>query len=222
MVEFIGPAGVDKTFLSQRVLEALWAKGIAARSFADFEISVAAPRTIASVVKAACLTVMTKPRSLSLFVRSFRGIFRYSSRRDICDRVAGIHITCEGLFHRNITLHRNSRWVSLIQLADRLFRWVRPPDVVVVVEGDAETVFDRRSARNRAHDVFSPESVRDDLAMLQLSLEAMDHIQRKVYPRLCTIRLWSDEGGVGKNLSRIVSIFEQFALNPTSVAVAST
>lgn len=196
LVEFIGPAGVGKTFLSGRVLDGLRTRGIDAHNFDLIVIKKTSLRNLLLAVKATYLGLMTRPKSFFLCRHASKVIARYSIRRVLCEEVGGIHITSESLFHRMITLHRNSRSLGIVELADVLYRSNRSPDAVVVVEASPEKIFARRSERNRANDLFSPDSIRADIAIIRDCIEAMEHVQRTLDPQLRVIHVnaESDDG----------------------------
>jgi hypothetical protein len=196
IVEFIGPAGVGKSFLSGRVLQGLRARRIDAHNFDLIEIRKTSPRNLLLAARAIYLGLMTKPTSFFHFRRAFKVIARYSIRRILCEEIGGVYITSESLFHRMIRLHRNSRSLGMVQLADLLYRRSSPPDVVVVVEASAEKIFARRSKRNKATDQFSRESIQADIAILRDCIEAMVHVRRTSghFLRIIRVNAESDDG----------------------------
>lgn len=220
MVEFIGAAGVGKTFLSDRVLEALRSRGMAARNFKLIEIHKAAPRNLIYMARAAFLSAMTRPKKPSLFVHAMRVIGTYSIRRARAEQLGGINVTCEGLFHKIITLHRNSSTLGTRQLADLLFLRIEPPDIVVVVEASAETIFARRTHRNRENDRFSTESVNADIAMVNESIVTMLHVQRTLKPMLPVVRIAAEEEGGDNAVAEIVAAIERHANTSAAASIA--
>lgn len=208
LVEFIGAAGAGKSFLSDRALDALKAKGLAAVNFDLIRIDKAAPRNLFLAVRAVYLSIVTRPISLFRLKRAFAGISSYSIRRELCKQIGGIQITSEGLFHRIITLHRNSRGLEMNQLADMLFRKIQPPDVVVVVEVSARTALTRRIARNRPNDLFTRESVRADVEIISETIEVMEHIKRTLHPPMRVIRVNAEEEGGEIAIAKIVTALE--------------
>ena len=208
LVEFIGAAGSGKSFLSDRVLDALTARGIVAGNFDRIEIDKVALRNIFLAVRAVYLSAMTRQKTLSRFVRTFTIIASYNIRRELCEPVGGIQITSEGLFHRIITIHRNSKALGMAQLADMLYRKIQPPDLVVVVEASVRTAFARRTARNRANDLFTRESVQADVAIITKAIEVMAHIQQTLHPPMRIVRVNAEKEGGEVAIAEIVASLE--------------
>lgn len=220
LVEFIGAAGTGKSFLSERVLDGLRARGITARNFDLIEIDRTDRRNLALMSKAVYLGAMTLPKKLSFLPRAVGDIARYSIRREICEQVGGIHITSEGLFHRIIGFHRNSRARGMAQIAGMLFSRIQPPAVVVIVEASVEKVFARRTERNRANDIFSLESVAADIAIVKECVTTMEYVERTLGSPLRILRSDTNEEGGVAAVADIVAVLEGLARNPPAVRVA--
>lgn len=208
LIEFIGAAGSGKSFLTDRALDSLVARGLAARDFDLQAIKKTDPRTIYLTVRAMYLGVKTKPRSLSALAEAAAMIARYSIRREYSEKSRDISITSEGLFHRIITLQRKSRGLDMTQIAEILFQRVQPSDVVVVVEAKPEIVFTRRSHRNRVNDIFSRESVKADIAIVNESIDVITYIQRTLRPSMRILRVRADEEGGDAALAQILDVLE--------------
>lgn len=205
MVEFVGAAGAGKSFLSNRVLDALDSRGVAAADFDLVEIDKTAPGNAFLVVRAFWLSLMARQKTLSDFARTSTIIARYNIRRKLCEQAGGIHLTSEGLIHRILTIHRNSRSLTVGQLAELLYRRIQPPDVVVVVEVSAGTAFARRSARNRPNDLFTPDSVRADIEIIAESIEVMEHIKRTLQPSMRVVCVNTEQEGAEDATAEVVA-----------------
>ncbi len=208
LVEFIGAAGAGKSFLADRILRSLMEKGIAASNFDSIAFRKTSPRNLLMAARAAYLSLMARQKSLSCYARTFTIITRYSIRRVLCEQVSGIYITSEGLCHRIITMYRNSKVPDMYQLASMLYRRIDPPDVVVVVEVSPGTIFSRRSARNRADDIFTPESVNADAKIISESIEVMTQIKRTLHPPMRIMRVNAEEEGARGAIAEILAALE--------------
>ena len=96
----------------------------------------------------------------------------------------------------------------MAQLADMLYRRIQPPDVVVVVEVSARTAFVRRSARNRANDQFTRESVMADVPIITESMEVMAYIKRTRHPSMRVVRVNAEEDGGEAAIAEIIAAVE--------------
>ena len=208
-VELIGPAGVGKSFLCERLLGEARAAGIPLRDFNSLPVNKMAPRTVAMLLEAIVLAFRTQPKSVAWMIRASRVIARYSIRRDICSRLPGASITSEGIFHRIISLHRNSRTLGMIDVAELLLERIPPPDVVVIAEAAEETVFARRSYRNRINDYFCTASVKADIEITRRSVRVIEHVRASLYPQMLILRVSNDEEGGGGAVGQVLSAIER-------------
>lgn len=163
IVEFVGAAGVGKTYFADRLVSLMQRRGVDARSFFMIPISRFSAKNVRDLVRASYLSFKTRPVTGRQFFRNATVIGSYAIRRRIGASQQMVGITCEGLFHQIITMKRQSRGLGANDLADILFAAIEPPDVVVLLDGCAEAVFARRRSRNRSNDVFDLNSVKQDL-----------------------------------------------------------
>jgi adenylate kinase len=205
MVEFVGAAGVGKTYLSGRVLETLRERGFAARDFTLIDKRRAGAHSLVLLAKAVGLAVRMRLRTPSAFRRSVEVIWKYTLRREVGRQLDGIQVTSEGLFHKIISFYRKSDGLDMNELADILFREIEPPDAVIVLEADPDIVFARRSARNRPNDRFSRESVRDDIAAVRRTVGAMEHIRATRNPAMQVLRIPLEEDGGDNAVATIIA-----------------
>ena len=220
LVEFIGAAGAGKSFLTDRVIDRLLSNGWSARNFDFIEIDKASPRNLFLVLRAIYLCALTRPKALPLVRYSTEAIASYNIRREICDRADDISITSEGLFHHIITFQRNSKSLNMNQISSLLFRKIRPPELVVMVEVSAETVFTRRTRRNRENDHFSRESVMADVEVLRHSIDAMVHVQETLYPQMRVFRVNSEREGGDEAVASIVSAIESYVRDADAASLS--
>ena len=195
LIEFIGAAGVGKSYLSGKVLEQLSGSGVVVGDFDLLEIRKADPRNLLLAARAVLLAMAIRPKGRAEFMHAVRVISSYSIRRALCEKSEGVYLTSEGLFHRLISLHRRSKVSGMAQLARMLFRHIRPSDIVVVVEASPEKIYERRFARRRARDVFTRESVREDVTAVENTFEVMLDIQRTLSPGMRIVKVAAEEDG---------------------------
>jgi hypothetical protein len=211
LVEFIGAAGTGKTFLSDKLVDTLRDRKIAARHFNLIKIHKIAPRNLVLAIQAAYLAFLTRPKSIGHLVGAINVIARYSIRRVLCEHMTDICVTSEGLFHRIITLHRNSNARGIVEISDILFSKIRPPDVVIIIEADFEKVFARRKSRSRINDQFSIGSVKADIAAVREAEAAIVKIKDEKCLPARVLQLRTDEDGGEKIIEDIFDVLKEFA-----------
>jgi len=178
LVEFVGASGVGKSFLAARIYDELIQRNVSVAEFQSIRIMRNSVRNSLIVVQTALATLLLKPEKLSMYVGSVKRLARYNIRQRSCESGHDVYICDEGIFQMLRSLYRNSRSHSMTDIADRLFKLVSLPDIVVVVEAGTEKIFARRTDRNRQNDSFSRQSVNQDVLLLKDTIMAIKHIQR--------------------------------------------
>jgi hypothetical protein len=200
-VEFVGAAGVGKSFLAERVQEELRRRGKAVRSVDSIRWKKG-PKGAWVLAKSAFLAALTRPSTFSRYMESTKRLALYTTRRMSCDGVPGFHIASDGIFHKMRALNRRSERLGMIQIADLLFKYLSPPDVVVIVQATPATVFARRSARGRPRDTFTEDSVRADVLLTTDTVRTVEHVQRYA-PNLRVIGVDLEETGADAVAQRL-------------------
>lgn len=202
IVEFVGAAAVGKTFLAERLRDELCRKGMAVRCV-DSIRSTRGLKGLVVLAESAYLAALTRPASFSRYLESTKRIVRYMRRRKSCEGIAGFHLESEGIFQKVRALSRRSRSLGMIQIADLLFKYLAPPDVVVIVQASPATIFARRTARGRPNDEFTPDSVRDDALLTAETFQTVTHVQRQRTGRLHVIEVDLEETGADSVAGRL-------------------
>ena len=113
--------------------------------------------------------------------------------------VPGIHLIEEGYLHKFRSIRRGSK-IDGLQLSDVLNRSFSVPDMVVIVQSDAESVIERR--RLRDHVVLDFESVHFAATEgMARSVEDATTLQM-LHPQLKTITVYNDRGSDVNELVR--------------------
>ena len=133
LVEFVGAAGVGKSFLAAKIYDELDRRNVSVMNFQLIPIRTNSVRNLLIVMRAAVITFLLNPKTLTLCMRSLKRLARYEIRRHSCESDHDIYICDEGIFQMLRSLHRNSRSHGMPEIADQLFKFVDLPDIVVVV-----------------------------------------------------------------------------------------
>lgn len=191
LVEFVGAAGVGKSFLSAKVHAALKRRDAPVADFELVSINKRSIRTALTALRAASLAASIKPSSLQAHAFVTRGIAKVLLRWDVCRRRSGIYLCDEGLIHRLRGFSRASHRLSMIEIANRLVPHVVVGDVVVVIQASVDKILSRRTERRQPADEFSRESVAADVHLLRDSIATIVHLQKSVD---CGIRMILADG----------------------------
>jgi thymidylate kinase len=187
VIEFVGAAGVGKSFFSDRLAESLKAKG---RRVVALRV-VAAEMGLKNIVKAtataAYVVFLVRPILVMTYRRSMKKLAKYILLSRTCRDGAGMHLFDEGIFHRIRGLHRRCPNRSMEEVADIIFRFIDPPDVVVVLVAAPAAIYKMRLERNRRRDVFSLANVENDVQLTEASVKVIEHIQRTAAPAMKVI-----------------------------------
>jgi hypothetical protein len=190
LVEFVGASGVGKSYLLARVGEALRQRGAQVHELDAIRTRKFDPAKILPLLKAGYLVKLTRQQSLYHYPGMVKKLARDMIRRQaVISGPGGIYLCSEGPFQRARALYRGSAGLDMAGIAALLFRHIAPPDAVIAVEATAPTIYNRRVARGKRGDLFSLESVAADVALLEESIRAVEHVRRHVAPGLQLLRV---------------------------------
>jgi hypothetical protein len=213
VVEFIGASGVGKSYLLARLGEALRQRGAQVHTLDAIRTRKFRLANVLLVLKAAYLVKLTRQRSVRRYPEIVKRLAQDMIRRNaITSESRGIYLCSEGPFQRARALYRGSAGLDMTAIAELLYRHIAPPDAVIAVEATVPTIYSRRVARGRRKDSFSMESVAADVALLEKSLRAVEHVQRNVAPGMQLLREDLDKpDGIPMVASRLASALEGIA-----------
>lgn len=207
LIEFVGAAGVGKSTLARKLYHALHLKGMPVSDFEAIAIK-RHPFNVLHIARAIHLALLTRPRAASHLARAAKKIARYSTRQEIVRKAGGIYVCSDGMFHKLRLFYRRSRGLDMNQIAERVFTRISPPDIVVVVEACASTVYSRRLARNRHRDQYTRRSVQADVQLVDDSVKAIIHVQNSVDQKLRLIRVNAEHSDDSAIMERLVDTVE--------------
>jgi deoxyadenosine/deoxycytidine kinase len=209
LIEFVGAAGVGKSTLTKELHYALQTKGLIVNDFEALAIKWRASNFL-HIAQAFHLALQTQPRTLSAFSMATKKIASYQIRRRIADNAGGIHLCSDGMVHKLRKFHRLSKGIRMCEIAEKLFTHIPPPDIVVVVEACADTVYSRRLSRNRSGDRFNRASVQADVRLVEDSIKSIIHIQNTVAQTLQMIRVNTETSDDEVIKQRLIDTVEGF------------
>jgi len=176
-VEFVGAAGAGKSFIASELHDELDRRKIGAADLLDSAISKIDIRNYLIFANAFIVASRLAPRDLALHISTVKRLSKLNIRRAAADAASQVVICDEGIFQIIRALYRNSRAHSMVEVASRLRGYVDMPDIVIAVDASADTVFSRRTRRNRTGDRFDRQSVARDVAMIGDTVAAVRHVQ---------------------------------------------
>lgn len=180
LVEFVGAAGVGKSFLSARVHDVLMQRHLPVTDSRAISIKKSSMRTILTILHAAYIAASIRPKTLRAYIFAVKEIAKLQLRWDVSRQRRGICLCDEGLIHRLRAFSRNSNRLRMSEIADRLVRHVVVGHIVVVVEATVDKILSRRTERQRRGDKFNYESVAADVQLLQDSVSTIIHLQQSL------------------------------------------
>jgi chromosomal replication initiation ATPase DnaA len=184
LIEFVGAAGVGKTFLSHAVAAELAKRGIPAKLFRSIPVPSSRIRKAQAWLRAAWTVRLSRPSTLSAFRAQTMHIARHQLRWEDARAQRQVFLCDEGFFHRLRAFHRNSPGMNMTEIADRLARRIAVGDIVVVVQASVDTIRARRMARNKKGDKVDVDSVVADVRLMDESLATALHVKGSSRPEL--------------------------------------
>jgi hypothetical protein len=216
LVEFVGAAGVGKSFLLARLRESLMRRDVLVTDFKGIRIRRFSVASVSAVFSALWLALLTRPVSCLVYFRNVRTLSAYAIRRRTAISEGSVYLCSEGLFHRIRRFHRSSKGVSMTRIAATLFKFIPPPDVVLVVEASVATIHARRTNRARPGDAFTWKSIHADVQLLADSVRAIENVQESIAPHLVVIRVDVDTASIDETANRIANVLENILSRPHS------
>jgi thymidylate kinase len=176
-VEFVGAAGAGKSFIASALRNELVRREIGTADLLDVAISKVDFRNYLIFVDALLVTSRIFPRTLAPHINTIKRLAKLNIRRAAADAAKQVVVCDEGIFQIIRALYRNSRADSMIDVAAQLRHHVELPDIVIAVDASVDTVFSRRTERNRPGDRFDRESVTRDVTMIGDTVATVKHVQ---------------------------------------------
>jgi hypothetical protein len=193
LVEFVGAAGVGKSYWVTKVVEGCERRGIEIAN-----MDVIPPRTNplqlwAIALRSAVLAVALRPNSPSDFLLVCKSLSRLTMVSSSAGGASGVSVCSEGFFQKIRAISRRVKIHDMREIAGMVMATMRPPDIVVVLEARASTIYRQRVARDRDGDRFTMDSVRQDVYKTRESSRAISHIKECLAPSM--LAFWVDVEG---------------------------
>jgi deoxyadenosine/deoxycytidine kinase len=176
-VEFVGAAGAGKSFIASKLCDELDRRRVRAMNLVDARIRKLDFRNYLIILHASLVALRIFPRSIVLHKKAIKRLAKLTIRRKTIASNTKVIVCDEGIFQIIRALFRNSRAASMIDVADRLKGFVEMPDIVVVVDASVDTVFARRTTRDRPGDMYDRNSVARDVSMVRETVAVAKHVQ---------------------------------------------
>jgi hypothetical protein len=214
LVEFVGAAGSGKSIMCERLLEVLAARRIAFASFRTIAIRKHTPMAALIVMRAMLRALQLKPTTFRVYTNFAWTMAKHALRWRACAGMEGVIICDEGLLQRLRSFRRNSRETSMAALADKALRGAAVGRLVVILESDADTIFARRTARRKPDDLFTRESVADDVRLMRESIAMIDHLRKHGFHDMRVLRFNVTDENVDARVSEVSAAVEEAIRSP--------
>lgn len=188
MVEFTGIAGIGKTTIVKQVSNKLEEQNII-----NFDLSSSKKKVkFHENFSIECFrdVLLLRPKNLTGLLKNYRVLNSYFNKisryMDILD---GVVLLDEGIFHKIREIQRNSEDTSCIKVLDSINSHVQFPDYVIVLEADAETIYNRRFKRSRHRDNFNYEMIVKYVGDFSETLKMIEYSQKKYNSSMRIIKI---------------------------------
>lgn len=160
IVEFTGVAGVGKTAIARKVVDRLRSHNDPPRVESKLDRltiikTLLSPRALFHATMGLAVLVKAGPVSPTRLIREARKWAGAQYKLWGCKSVSAIHLLDHGFFQTLRGIRRGKkrdiRWIG-----ERLFSRIARPDLIVVLQADAETISRRRKARAKELSTVDP------------------------------------------------------------------
>lgn len=207
-VEFTGIAGVGKSTLFDEICKSLQKRDLQYDNLKLINVKKINLANIILLLKSLYLTFLISPKTFVGFKKTFRNIASHQIRCNSANDKVGLHISDEGIFHKIREFNRNSKEKSMTEIANKLFKYISIPDIVIVVEASADTIFYRRTKRNRANDVFEYKDIEKAVFKFGQTKEVIKFVKNSYKSTLNILEINNDDNKI--NIEYIVDILEKY------------
>jgi thymidylate kinase len=207
LVEFVGAAGVGKSFLTAKLVGELQKRRLPVIDLARTPIKRSAPQNWAIAVAKTLAALELMPRSFSAYLATAKRLAKHEIRAAECRQDTAIFVLDEGIFQKIRAFYRNSRATDMLQITERVLRHASFPDVVVVVEGTVERVLTQRSQRKGRSTKFNRASIRNDVLLVADTIRTIEHTQRRS-PGLRMLRINIECDDIGAAIDCLANLLE--------------
>lgn len=161
LVEFAGISGVGKSTLAKEVISILSEKKVP-----TYDISYSGkrpkitPKNMWALMKVLYYTCLLKPVSVKAFIKLFKHIgIRELAVMKIKNK-NGLHIFDEGIIKiAAFAVGDFSKIHNSVDFLNVCFKYIRKPDILIVLEADPKIIYKRRKKRNNIQENFDYKSI---------------------------------------------------------------
>jgi hypothetical protein len=214
LVEFLGASGIGKSRLLGKLAEELHNRNIAVRNLDDLSLKKENLRAFRKVLQIAWIALRLRLRNFRVYLKIVRRLARVSLIPRTSSEVAEVFIRSEGVFHILRTIARQSRSKDMYKVASRVFAKAHLPDVIVILEASAQTIYAQRLSRGRPGDAFTLESIETDICTTHESIRVIEEFRRQRHPEIQVIRCNLDQMTTRHTVNLIATIVEESVTNP--------
>lgn len=205
-IEFTGIAGVGKSTVFEEICETLQKRNIQYDNLKLVEVKKINLANIKLLLKTLYLTFLISPKTFVGFKKTFRNMASHQIRCNSANEKVALHISDEGIFHKIRGFDRNSNKKSMTDIANILFKHISIPDIVIVIEASVDTIFYRRTKRNRKHDVFEYKDIENAVHKFGQTKDVIKFVKDNYKSSLKILEINNDDNKI--NIDQIVDILE--------------
>jgi hypothetical protein len=216
MVEFVGAAGVGKSYWLGRLFQRCLGAGVAITNLDAARPEVGSAKLFSILLGSIWLAVKLRPASLQAFFVVWRKLSGLTLHSEVGVESAEVLVCSEGLFHQLRVVSRVAQCSDMLMIAEKVVGKIRLPDVVVVLEADAEAIYRRRVARKRPGDFFTMQSVEKDVAMTHDSLRTISHVRESFHSGMLCFQIAVDRRGAEEMIATVCDAIRERSMERSS------
>ncbi|TYQ15958.1 UNVERIFIED_CONTAM: adenylate kinase [Acetivibrio alkalicellulosi] len=188
VIEFIGIAGTGKTTVLDSFISLKDISGIKLTNLSIYR-NTSIKEKIFTILKAIYLTYKLKPINIKGGIKILKLLCSYILKIKAIDNKQQIYFLDEGILHKTREINRHCKCDNMKEIINVIQKKIYIPDCIVVLEADADTIYERRLKRSRKNDFFSLEIIQQNVIDFKDTLCMVDYVKKIYKPVMKIIRI---------------------------------
>src|SRR5690625_5053698 len=164
------------------------------------------PFNLPILLKVLYVTLKLKPKSFGALIK----LIKHIGSRELAMKKGkggkGFYIYDEGSFKTAaFAINNFSKIDNICDFLDVYFKYLRIPDILIILEADSDVILNCRKKRNSAHEILNQSQIEH-----RINENETEQILNFVDSKVNTLILNHNDGMLTKNAKKIVKFLEQF------------
>ncbi len=203
-IEFTGISGAGKTTTFIEVCKELERRNITFENLNLINSRKINAYNLFILLKCLYLVFSLKPNGLKGLKKIFKHIVSFKIRYSASSNKYKTHLLDEGIFHKIRDISRHSKEKEMIKIAEKVFKSINTPDIVISIEANADIIFKRRIKRDRKNDVIDYRVISIYVSQYNETIETIEYVRDNKKKKLELVRIKNESDDDIENNAKII------------------